>query len=129
MGRPKASSFDAEAFIRDVTRQDAAKLRGYFTRNAVIRWHNTGEQFSVDEYIRANCEYPGAWAGVVERTETTDSILIVVAKIWGAEAAFRATSFLQLVDGKIDRLDEYWGDIGDPPGWRKDMRIGKAILD
>lgn len=32
-------------------------------------WHCTNECFNVEEFIRANCEYPGEWEGEVERIE------------------------------------------------------------
>ena len=30
----------------------------YFCEDARIRWHCTNEEFTVGEYIRANCDYP-----------------------------------------------------------------------
>ena len=56
---------DREAVIRqffqDVIKQNEAGLKRWFREDAVIRWHCTNEQFTVSEYIRANCEYPGRW--------------------------------------------------------------------
>lgn len=32
------------------------------------------------------------------------------------------------IGGMISRMDEYWGDDGEPPAWRKDMNIGVPII-
>ena len=45
---------DIQCFWKDVLRQDRAALREYFTPDAVIRWHCSNEQFTVEEYIRAD---------------------------------------------------------------------------
>ena len=50
---------------RAVSAQDRAALAGFFTEDAVILWPNTGEAFTLPEYLRANCDYPGQWAGQV----------------------------------------------------------------
>jgi len=123
------SPFDPKAFLRDIVRQDADALRGYFLPDAIVCWHNTNERFTAGEYIRANCEYPGDWDGEVERVEVACSgaVLVVVARVWDDAVAARVTSFIQLANGMIERLDEYWGDVGEPPGWRKAMGIGKAV--
>ena len=63
---------DREAVIRqffqDVIKQNEAGLKRWFREDAVIRWHCTNEQFTVSEYIQANCEYPGRWEGNIERS-------------------------------------------------------------
>lgn len=46
-------------FWNDVLKQDAEKLKEYFHEDAMIRWHCSNELFTVKEYIRAICEYPG----------------------------------------------------------------------
>ncbi|MFR6331654.1 MAG: hypothetical protein ACLUOI_24545 [Eisenbergiella sp.] len=60
-------AFDKEEFLekywRAVLEQQADELPYFFKEDACIRWHNTREQFTVNEFIRANCEYPGEWAG------------------------------------------------------------------
>lgn len=118
-------------FWEDVASQNAVGLRTCFSPDATINWHNTNESFSVEEYIVANCEYPGTWFGHVERVEIVDdNLAISVAKVRSVdnEASFHAVSFFQFRDGKILRLDEYWGDDGIAPQWRLDKRIGKPIV-
>jgi hypothetical protein len=119
--------FDAEKFLRSVICQNTEELTRFFTPNAVIYWRNTNEEFTAEEYIIANCNYPGDWNGVLERVESMDSGVIVVAKVWDGNSAFRAVSFITLADGKISCLDEYWGDVCDVPEWRRKMKIGKPI--
>lgn len=109
--------------------QDANAMRHYFDKGAYIRWHNTNEQFSVDEFIIANCEYPDNWDGEVERVEKIDDLLITVTHVYAVNKplSFHVTSFIQTRDDKIISIDEYWGDDGEAPKWRLDKHIGKEI--
>jgi hypothetical protein len=134
--RRMPDNFDFHGFFEAVIRQDADKLRIYFEPDAHIFWSNTNEEFTVDEYIRANCEYPGQWEGKVERVDEIkgcDQQIVFVARVWNAEGvAARVVSFVQFGDTEdelIAMLDENWGDIGEPPEWRKAMGIGKRYPD
>jgi hypothetical protein len=122
---------NTEAFIANywhsVTAQDANALRGCFHPNARIRWHNTNEQFTAAEFIRANCEYPGHWHGEMERIERSGETVITVTHIWSDDLSFHAVSFFEMADHLIQQLDEYWSDDGPAPRWRQDMNIGKPI--
>ena len=53
----------------------------FFKEDACIRWHNTREQFTVNEFIRANCEYPGEWTGEVERLEKAGDLNIMAVHV------------------------------------------------
>lgn len=112
-----------------VLRQDADAIREYFWPDAWVNWHNTNEHFTVEEFIRANCEYPGQWDGEVEQVITTDTRIITATRVYSKDgsASFHAVSFLCLKDGKIASVDEYWGDDGDAPKWRQDKHIGTKI--
>lgn len=116
-------------FFKDVADQNANNLQRYFLSDAIINWHNTNEQFSTEEYIRANCEYPGDWCGEVERIELLGNLGITATRIWLSDnsASFHVTSFFEFSDDKIISLDEYWGDDGVAPQWRLDKKIGKSI--
>lgn len=121
-----------EAFIKEfwkyVAAQDKEELRTYFNENAVIRWHCTNECFNVDEYIIANCEYPGKWNGEVERMIQRDNrSIITVTRVWSEEMSCHVTSFFTIENNKIKELDEYFGDDGQAPKWRIDKQIGKPI--
>ena len=52
-----------EQFWKAVLAQDEREIRKYFHAEAYVNWHCTNEHFTVDEYIVANCEYPGEWDG------------------------------------------------------------------
>lgn len=116
-------------FWSSVIEQNAEKLKIYFHEDALINWHNTNECFTLEEYIVANCQYPGQWCGQVERIEVIDSLVISVTKVWSLDmsASFHATSFIKFSGDKIIKLDEYWGDDGEAPQWRKDKKIGRSI--
>lgn len=120
---------DLRGFWRAVLEQNEDALRAYFHENAYINWHCTNERFNVDEFIKANCEYPGSWDGEVERIEKLNDLFITVTHVFSKDAAlsFHVTSFIKVISGKITALDEYWADDGAAPEWRRNMRIGKAI--
>ena len=118
-------------FWKDVAAQDAVKLTEYFSPDAIINWHNTNEQFSVEEYMIANCDYPGDWHGNLERIElVTENLVISVARVWLADRSFscHAVSFFQFREDRIIRLDEYWGEDGEAPQWRLDKKIGNPVM-
>lgn len=120
---------EIKEFWDAVLRQDAAAIRGFFHPTAFVNWHNTNEHFTVEEFIRANCEYPGEWDGTVEQLITTDTHIITATHVYSKDGnfSFHATSFIRVVDGKIASIEEYWGDDADAPQWRRDKHIGTRI--
>ena len=122
---------DIKAFWNAVLRQDADEIREYFHPDAWVNWHNTNEHFTVEEFIRANCEYPSEWDGEVEQISTTDTHIITATHVFSKDGSIscHATSFIRVVDGKIASVEEYWGDDGPAPQWRQDMHIGTKIKE
>ncbi len=122
---------EIQKYWRDVLHQDAKALKGYFAENASIRWHNTNEQFTVDEFIKANCEYPGAWNGEIQRIEVIADTTIAVVHVWSEDRSmsFHVVSFIKVEYEKITAIDEYWGDDGTAPQWRLDKKIGIPIVE
>ena len=106
---------DIKAFWDAVLRQDADAIREYFHPDAWVNWHNTNEHFTVEEFIRANCEYPGEWDGEVEQIITTDAHIITATHVYCAihnkdmywtgekvmQAQDRFRTFLAIHDGKV----------------------------
>lgn len=122
--------FDIEGFFRAVISQDADSLMKFFCDDAKILWHCTNECFTVGEYIKANCEYPGAWNGKLERVVFSGNTVIAAFHVYSSDGdiSCHAVSFLQISGGLISGMDEYWGDDGEPPEWRKAMNIGVPIV-
>ena len=120
---------DIKSFWNDVLSQNASALPSYFLDDAVIRWHCSNEQFSVSEFIKANCDYPGEWDGKIERVDQHENHLVTVVNVFPKDhsASFHVVSFIKLQEGKIVALDEYWADDGEAPKWRKAMQIGRPI--
>ena len=58
---------NVQQFWSDVLAQRADEIREYFHADAYVIWHCSNEHFTVEEFIRANCEYPGDWDDVVEQ--------------------------------------------------------------
>ena len=116
-------------FWNDVIKQNRDALPSYFCDDAQILWHCTNEAFNVEEYVIANCDYPGKWNGKIEKIIDLDSQIILVGRVYSVEdeLSCHVTSFIKLKDGKILELSEYWADDGVAPSWRKKLGIGKAI--
>ena len=68
---------------------------GFDVYDAYVNWHCTNEHFTVDEYIIANCEYPGEWDGIIERTEMVNELIITVTQISPHYDSRRRTNYAQ----------------------------------
>lgn len=120
---------DIQRFWSAVLKQDRDALAAFFHEDAWVNWHNTNEHFTVPEFIRANCDYPGAWDGEVERIMEQVDQIITVTHVYDREktVSLHAVSFFRIRQDKIQSIDEYWGDDGRPPQWRENMHIGRSI--
>ncbi len=87
-----------QEFWDAVLKQDAEKIRTYFREDANVNWHCTNEHFTVEEYIRANCEYPGEWDGTVERIEKMNDLTVAAVNVYARDrsASFHVVSFMRL---------------------------------
>ena len=117
------------AFWQDVITQDRERLSSWFREDAVIRWHCTNEQFTVPEYVRANCDYPGIWAGEIECAEEYGDRVVMAGRVFPKDrtSSFHVVSLIRLREDRIAEMDEYWADDGEAPAWRRDMKIGRPI--
>ncbi len=120
---------DIQSFWASILAQNADEIRACFSPDAYVNWHNTDEHFTVEEFIRANCEYPGDWAGQVEKEIYSGDTIITATHVHSTDGrlSFHVVSFIQTKNDKIIAIDEYWGDDGDAPDWRKNMNIGRKI--
>ena len=122
---------DIKAFWQAVIRQDAQVMRTFLAPDAWVEWPCTNEHFTVEEYIRANCEYPGEWDGEIERIEVLPNLIITAVRVFPQDhsASFHVVSFARIKDGRVTSLVEYWGDDGPAPEWRQAMKIGRPIRE
>lgn len=51
---------DLSAYWAAALAQRAGEMAAFFAPGARVLWPNTNERFTAEEFIRANCEYPGA---------------------------------------------------------------------
>lgn len=121
---------DIENYWGCVVRQEEDNLRSFFEKDAVIDWKNTKETFNVEEFIQANCKYPGNWDYKIERCEQKESSAVTVVRIWKKDysAAFHVVSFFECNYEKIERLEEYWGEDGVAPEWRRKMHLADRSI-
>lgn len=118
-----------QSYWKAVLGQQAQGMRDFFYEDAYVNWHNTNEHFTVDEFVKANCEYPGQWDGEIERIVEKEDLIITVVHVFSCDKklSFHVTSFIKIRDEKIISIDEYWGDDGTAPQWRLDKHIGSPI--
>ena len=116
-------------FFEDIVSQNRERLISYFCEDARIYWHCTNEHFTAAEFIRANCEYPGNWAGEIEKKYVLDDTIITATHVYSKDSSlsFHVVSFIKVKDDKIISVDEYWGDDGVAPQWRLEKHIGTVI--
>lgn len=120
---------DIHAYWQATISQQPEVMRTFFHQDAFVNWHNTNEHFTAEEFIRANCEYPGLWNGEIERVERAADLIVTVVHVYSqdGQTSCHATSFIKVRDGKIASIDEYWGDDGIAPRWRLVKHIGTPI--
>lgn len=118
------------SFWERMDRQEWSELGAYFSKEAVIHWCDTNEAFIKEEFVRANCEYPGNWEISVVNLVEKDNLVISVArvKLKNKEIYFYVNSYFYFDEkGKITLLKEYWSECGEVPQWRQEKKIGKPI--
>lgn len=128
-GGAYGSKSDTGGILAGGGRAGKDPLREFFAEGAEVLWPNTNERFAVEEYLRANCEYPGKWHGKIEKMLDTAEGSVTVTRVWSEEFSVRAISFFRWQGEKILRLEEYWSDDGAPPEWRRKMQIGQKITE
>ncbi len=122
-------SFDMQAYWSAVLTQNECRLRDFFHPSAHVEWHNTNEHFTVEGFVRANCTYPGSWDGEIEKLVETERLTVTVVRVFSPTNAlsFHVTSFFDIRDGLIASIEEYWGEDGQPPVWRRELGISSPI--
>ena len=120
---------DIKSYWNDVINKNKENLNSYFYDDAKILWPCTNEEFTKAEYLKANCDYPGEWEGIIEQLEERDNEIILVGNVVSKNKTIscHVVSFIYLKNDKIIKLIEYWADDGEVPNWRKSMYIGKPI--
>lgn len=120
---------DIQRFIQSVLRQDRKALPDFFHDGACVNWHCTNERFSVEEYVRANCEYPGTWDGKIKSIDQMGEAAVVVTRVFSLDGSVscHCVSRIHCEGARIRSLDEYWADDEPPPRWRREMKIGAPI--
>lgn len=121
--------FDVRGYWQATGGQNPEAMARYLHSDARVRWHNTNECFTREQFIQVNCQYPGEWLLDIQRVEIMGDLVVTVVRLWTRDNAlsFHATSFLRIRDGLIVSIDEYWGEDGPPPAWRQRMALGTPI--
>lgn len=103
-------NMNIQQFWSDVLAQRADEIREYFHTDAYVNWHCSNEHFTVEEFIRANCEYPGDWYGEVEKIVTTDDMIITATRVYPKDRS--AFSTLRPSSSSKTKRSSLWMNIG-----------------
>jgi hypothetical protein len=104
---------------------DAGKL---LSSDCNVYWPNTKEIFKGrDKFILANKVYPGRWFIDIKKIFSMDNIVISVVRVYSKDKniSFYATSFFKFKDGLISEIEEYYGQISEPPQWRIEQGLSE----
>ena len=110
------------AFWQKIDDKQWDDLTDFFASDAEISWPNTAEIFDIPRFIAINRNYPGSWRIDVEKILSSFNTVISVVAVSDGVLSFHAVSFFYFIDGKIAALQEYWGDDGEPPLWRLEIK-------
>ena len=127
-GADEEMSVDLQAWWQAVCGQDEAGMRALLHPGVQVRWPNTGEVFTAEQFIRVNCAYPGQWRGELLRQEQAGDTTVLVQRIQASDGSLslHAVSFVRLQDGLVMDLEEYWSEDGLPPIWRQRMQLDQG---
>lgn len=103
-----------------------------FNDDAEISLPNTRETFeSLSRFIAFIKAYPGSWQAEVIRVCPCGASAVSITKVSsrGKALSFYVTSYYEFRNGKVQNMEEYWGENGSPPDWRKDGKYTKVPLD
>lgn len=100
------------AYWNDVITQNNSNLGQYFNSDAVINCHNTNSSFTVAEFIESNSRKLVNLTASIEKNIDTGDQLITMAKIRDSVSniVFHVTSFIQIENDRISKVNEYWGN-------------------
>ncbi len=128
-----SAHFSLSEYWSAIFAKDERAIRSFFRPDALVYWHNTNECMTGREFARVNAAYPGSWNGEVQYEvrmgSWNEDLVICAVHVYEADGSLslHVCSAIQLVDGKISSIHEYWGEDGPPPAWRKAFVVGRAI--
>ncbi|HPE70266.1 MAG TPA: nuclear transport factor 2 family protein [Thermotogota bacterium] len=113
-----------EAFWKAFDSQDWEGAKTLLSEDFRAVWPCSSETFDREGFIRVNETYPGNWRTLLQRYEdSTEGGVSVVHIFQQGEPGLYATSFYRFSGGKITRIEEYFSEEGEPPEWRKELRV------
>ena len=114
---------DFGQYWKDCIGQDREALRAWFWPDAKVIWPCTDEVFTVEEFLTANCDYPGSWEGALLHVTPTPMGAVTEVRIISADGKYacHVASIFTLYRDRIASLTEYYADDGPPPRWRTEL--------
>lgn len=105
-------------------------LRPFFRQDAAIRWHNTNEEFDVEEFLQVLSQCPGKWQGEFWRVAKTGDGMLTVLRVFpkkGDGPSYRVCAFFTFRKSRLAAIDFFWGDDLPAPEGHREQGLGHPI--
>ena len=113
-----AENSEASAVLRElwarIDAQDWEGLAGLLDPGLTAHYTHTGENFSPDELVRLNREYPGRWHVDVEDVVGEGDRAVSRARVSDGTQTHHVASFATVRGGLVTELVEVWAESGVP---------------
>ena len=110
----------AEAFVAGVAEWDAEGLGRLYHPDFTTEWPQSGERVRGLANLRAVMDRPdGAPVLVESRVSGRDDLWVVEGLVRYGEEPYLWVAILEIHDGRISLVREYWGAPFKAPGWRE----------
>ncbi len=107
------------------------EARSLFHDDALLIWPVSGERIAgADGIIRVQEIYPEGWAIVPLRfSKLTDGEVMSIVRVDHPPNSFFAVSFFTISNSRINRAEEYWSTVEEPPPWRTPKDIPGLVRE
>lgn len=110
----------AEGFLAGVANWDAEGIGGLYEPDFTTEWPQSGERVRGLPNLRAVMDRPdGAPLLVESRVSGGGDLWVVEGFVRYGDEPYRWVAILEIHDGRIAHVREYWGSPFKAPGWRE----------
>jgi ketosteroid isomerase-like protein len=103
-----------------INAREFARVKPLLHDDFVCIWPQSKERIrGADNFVALNENYPGKWAVHVKRVVSAGDLVVSEVELTDGKDVIFAVSFFEVLDGKIVKATEYWGDAYAAPAWRK----------
>ena len=93
----------------------------HLTEDIIVTWPQSREKMvGISNFIDVNRYYPGSHKiEIIRANELDDQVITTVWIVADTGQKTFATSYFEVLDDKITKIEEYWAEPYPAPEWRK----------